>query len=79
MINDNKYEVSKIFALSYLNRIGVRTNTDGSPEYLLGEAFENYQKYYQFSHPITRKALEIISSSFNRDAEDDKRYALIGN
>ncbi len=79
MINDNKYEVSKIFALSYLNRIGVRTITDGSPEYLLGEEFENYQKYYQFSHPITRKALEIISSSFNRDAEDDKRYALIGN
>lgn len=74
---DNKFDVSEIFSKSYLNRRGIYTITYGSNELLLSIEFKKYQSYYKFSHAVTSRALEEISSAYNSEAEEDKKLAYL--
>lgn len=75
---DDIYEVSSIFSIGYTNRRGVREVKDGTRELSLSKEFKNYQSHYQFSHPVTSRALEYISSGYNYESEADKKRAYLG-
>ncbi len=76
---EDKYEVSSSFSSGYTNKRGIRDVNDGTLEFSLSEEFKKYQEYYQFSHPITSKALEYISSGYNYEAEMDRKRAYLGH
>lgn len=59
-------------------RRGVRDVNDGTLEFSLSEEYKKYQLYYQFTHPVTSKALEYISSGYNYEAETDRKRAYLG-
>lgn len=64
--------------LGYMNRRSIREVKDGTPEFSLSEEFKKYQLHYQFSHPVTSKALEHISISYKYEAETDRKQAYLG-
>lgn len=74
----NSFDVSRIFSSRYRNRRGLRNVNDGTLEFSLSEEFEKYKAYYQFSHPVTSKALEYISSGYNYEAKADRKRAYLG-
>lgn len=75
---EDKYEVSSSFSSGYTNRRGIRNVNDGTLEFSLSEEYKKYQIYYQFTHPVTSKALEYISSGYNYEAENDRKRAYLG-
>ena len=75
---EDKYEVSSSFSSGYTNRKGIRNVNDGTLEFSLSEEYKKYQIYYQFTHPVTSKALEYISSGYNYEAETDRKRAYLG-
>lgn len=76
---EDKYEVSHVFFAGYTNRRGVRMVNDGTLEFSLSEEFKKYQNHYQFSHPVTSKALEYISNIYKYMAETDRKEAYLGH
>ncbi len=75
---EDKFEVSSCFSAGYNNRRGFRSINDGTLEFSLSEVFKKYQAHYQFSHPITSRALEYISNGYNYEAEMDRKRAHLG-
>lgn len=75
---EDKYEVSSSFSSGYTNRRGIRNVNDGTLEFSLSEEYKKYQIYYQFTHPVTSKALEYISGGYNYEAETDRKRAYLG-
>lgn len=76
---DDKNDVAEIFSIGYKNRRNIRNVSDGTYEYQLSEEFKKYQEYYQFTHPITSKALEFISNGYNYTANKDRQKAIVGD
>ncbi len=76
---ESKDEVSSSFYAGYTNKRDVRNVNDGSLEFSLSEEFKKYKEYYQFSHPVTSKALEFISEEYNQEANADKDEAYLGH
>ncbi len=75
---EDNIEVSRIFYCGYANRRGVRSVENGTKELLLSNEFKKYYDYYQFSHPITAKALDFISRAYLDESEMDKKQAILG-
>ncbi len=75
---DTPDRVSIHFYTAYANRRGVRTIADGSAEFALSSEFLKYREKYQFSHPVTSKALEYIAEGYNTEGEMDKIEAFLG-
>ena len=75
---DDSYRVSSNFYCAYANRRGVRTVEDGSAEFALSAEFMKYKESYEFSHPITSKALEYIANGYESEGEMDRTWAYLG-
>ncbi len=75
---DDPYRVSSNFYCAYANRRGVRTVEDGSAEFALSTEFTKYKESYEFSHPITSKALEYIANGYESEGEMDRTWAYLG-
>ena len=74
----DKFEISSVFCSMYINRRGVRTILDGTPELLLSREFERYKEFYKFTHPVTSKALGYIEKNYQMEAESDKKESVLG-
>lgn len=74
----NKIDVSRSFAISFLNRRGIRQVTDGTPEKKRSEEFEKYSQYYMYSNPVISKALSYISKFYEDEANEDLKNAVLG-
>lgn len=75
---EDKNEVSSGFSSGYTNKRGIRDVNDGTLEFSLSKEFKKYQEFYQFSHPVTSKALDYISNGYNYEAETDRKRAYLG-
>lgn len=75
---DDKYKVSSMFCSMYINKRGVRTVLDGTPELLLSREFAKYKEFYKFTHPVTSKALEYIEENYKFEAESDRKESVLG-
>ncbi len=76
---DIEFNTAETFSTGYNNRRGLRSITNGSPEKKLSDEFKMYQRFYQFSHPVTSKALGLISSTYNYESMNDKKNLLLGD
>jgi len=75
---DDKLDISQRFSMTYNNRRGVISIENGAKEYVKSMEFEKYKDYYKFSHPVTSKALEIISNDYLTQSKIDKEYSTQG-
>lgn len=78
VMNKNSKEVSSDFAISVSNRRGLRTITNGSPEFTIRDEYLNYAEHYRYTHNVVYNALNSIASDYDREGKTDKTHYDLG-